>query len=298
MTFDLAYFCEERLGSSPARIEFTTGFLNNVYGVELADGRLVVVKVHPTSVGVEAVVRARHRLTEADVGCPPILDVVDGRVIVEPLVRGGHMPDPHSREGITAMATLLARIVDADAPTDDMVGPPWTDYRHGLYPQPPGPSVDFATSGEGVEWADALATEAANRLCAASGRVVVGHGDFQAQNMRFEGSKPVAVFDWDSLVADLEPAVVGFAAVAFVDLGDPAQAECAAPTERNAFIEAYERKAGHALDRQIVAAASVWLMAYMGRWVHSFYPSEPPYYEGSHLGTLYRHGAAYMEGQL
>lgn len=297
MTLDLEKFCLEQLGSELTTVHFRAGFLNNVYGVELTDGRSLVIKEHPVSDGLEAVVRARSRLAEADVGCPPVVDLIDDRIVVEPLVRGGHIPDGHSADGITAMATLLARIIEVGAPAVGLVGVPWTDYRHGLYPQPPGGPVDFGDA-TGVEWADELATEAADRLCSATGPVVVGHGDFQAQNTRFDGPRLIAVFDWDSLIADREAAVVGFAAAMFVDVGDPARPECATPGERRSFIEAYEGAAGRALDRRLVDAASVWLMAYMGRCVNAWFPADPPYYEGTHLGTLYRYGAGYLEGRL
>ncbi|MGH9897122.1 MAG: phosphotransferase, partial [bacterium] len=244
MTLNLEQFCDVRLGSPLARTCFTKGFLNNVYGVELADGRQLVIKEHPSSAGIEAIIRTRGRLSRAGVGCPPIVEVVDDRIVVEPLIAGGEIPDPHSPEGVGSMATLLARIVLAGAPTEGLVGVPWADHRHGLYPQPPGMKIDFSSSA-GVEWADELASEAATRLRSATGTIVAGHGDFQAQNIRFAGSEPVAVFDWDSLVADVEPAIVGFAAAMFVDVGDDAEPECASPDEREAFVSAYERAAGH-----------------------------------------------------
>lgn len=86
---------------------------------------------------------------------------------------------------------------------------------------------------------------------------VIGHADWEAQNLRWHGSEPHAVHDWDSL-AWLPEAAIGAASGAFASTEIPDLA----PLESSAvFVDAYEHGRGQAFtvdERQVAWAASLW----------------------------------------
>jgi hypothetical protein len=57
----------------------------------------------------------------------------------------------------------------------------------------------------------ATAERARGRLLAASLPCVLGYGDFEAQNLRWQGREVWAVHDWDSLAWQPEAALAGAA---------------------------------------------------------------------------------------
>jgi hypothetical protein len=65
---------------------------------------------------------------------------------------------------------------------------------------------------------------------------VVGHGDWYTGNLRWNGQQLHVAYDWDSIMADTEPIVVGLAAAVFPSTlaGTEATIE-----ETQAFIDAY-----------------------------------------------------------
>lgn len=105
-----------------------------------------------------------------------------------------------------------------------------------------------------------------------AGDVVIGHGDWRAEHVRFaaaDSAQVVAAFDWDSLCKEREPELVGMIAHAFcADWSrDPPPA---APTrdEARAFVADYERARGRAFDdaeRRLCGAAFAYACAYTAR---------------------------------
>ena len=87
---------------------------------------------------------------------------------------------------------------------------------------------------------------------------VLGHADWEAQNMRWRDGEPHAVHDWDSLAWLPEAALVGSAAGIFATHGKPTLA----PLESSeAFLHAYESERGATfspLETEIAWAASIW----------------------------------------
>ena len=94
---------------------------------------------------------------------------------------------------------------------------------------------------------------------------VLGHADFEAQNMRWHGREVWAVHDWDSLAWQPEAALAGAASGSFASDGPPTLA----PIESSeAFLAAYQDLRGRlftAVEREIAWAASVWMAAYNAR---------------------------------
>jgi hypothetical protein len=93
-------------------------------------------------------------------------------------------------------------------------------------------------------------------LLTGAGPVVIGHGDWYSENLRFNGHGLLIAHDWDSLITDRESIIVGFAAADYI-----------APSieESAAFIAAYQEAA----DRDFTAAeirqcwgAGLWLRSF------------------------------------
>lgn len=104
----------------------------------------------------------------------------------------------------------------------------------------------------------AIARTVSDRLARAALPLVAGHGDWESQNLRWEGAVPWAVHDWDSLVALPAAAIVGAASGAFASTTVPTLASLEASEE---FIDCYERARGQvftAEEREVAWAASLW----------------------------------------
>jgi hypothetical protein len=122
------------------------------------------------------------------------------------------------------------------------------------------PDVPWLAGGDssGVpEFVVDTAIRSARRLHSASLPNVLGHGDFEAQNLRWKDSKLWAVHDWDSLAWLPEAALVGAASAVFAS----SQAPTLAPLESSeAFLIVYQDRRGRRFTRdeeEIAWAASV-----------------------------------------
>jgi hypothetical protein len=109
------------------------------------------------------------------------------------------------------------------------------------------------------------AERARGRLLAARLPCVLGHGDFEAQNLRRQGREVWAVRDWDSLAWQPEAALAGAASGSFASAGPPTLAPIASS---EAFLVAYQdirERLFSSLDLEIAWAASLWMAAYNAR---------------------------------
>ena len=156
-------------------------------------------------------------------------------------------------------AALLERLIRL-APAPRTIrsltpNPPWVawDHAYGGVRPPPDDRDANLNAHSGV----------AHRLRQTRGQAhVVGHGDWEAQNLRWHGHQPSAVHDWDSAVCAPEPVIVGLAASVW-----PCGAEqrAASVSESEAFIEAYQRAADRrwtADEIQASWAAGLWVYAF------------------------------------
>ena len=109
------------------------------------------------------------------------------------------------------------------------------------------------------------AERARRRILGAGLPCVLGHADFEAQNLRWHGQQVWAVHDWDSLAWHPEAALAGAASGAFASAGPPTLA----PVESSAaFLAAYQDIRGRlftAVEQEIAWAASLWTAAYNAR---------------------------------
>jgi Phosphotransferase enzyme family len=278
-------FCERALGAPVATADFFTTSVGAVHGLRLCDGRRVVVKVHPPRASVaylEAMQAVQRHLAAAGFPAPvplaPPTPLGRGVATAETLLDRGAPPDGRVPEQRRAMAAGLAELVALARPLAHLAGlrENLMAVRPGaLWPTPHDGRFDFATTTEGAEWVDRIATTArALRDRHPAGDEVVGHTDWRAEHLRFADGRLSAVHDWDSLAVLPEPALVGSAAHAFpANWAMPVPPATPTKEEALAFIADYEaaREAGSftAEDHTRARAALVYTMAYTARCEHS-----------------------------
>jgi hypothetical protein len=273
----LAHWCAEHLGSPPAGEIFRSGYLSAVIGLRLADDRAVVVKVRPGSPRLAACVQVQRRLFESGYPCPepltgatPLGD--DDVATAETYGPGGAMLP--SADRAAAFAEALARLVKlAPRPAEvSTLDPPpsWAAWEHagaGLWPRPEESDVNL-NQVAGPGWLDDAGRRARDRLHAGASEAVIGHCDWLAGNLRWSGDDLLVVHDWDSVTADSEAVLAGFAAALYPS-ASPDQPATAEETEQ--FLAAY----GDARGRQFNAdelqrswAAGVWTRAFDAKHQH------------------------------
>ena len=90
---------------------------------------------------------------------------------------------------------------------------------------------------------------------------MIGHCDWLAGNLRWSGDNLLVVHDWDSMAADSEAVLVGFAAALYSTVSAD---ELATVEETERFLEAYADVRGRqfsADELQRSWAAGVWTRA-------------------------------------
>jgi hypothetical protein len=264
----LADWCHSYLGARLERVLFRSGNLSQVVGAELADGRRVVIKARPSDPRIAGCVAVQAHLARAGFPCPVPLTapVQDGGLTVtaETLVPGGsQLP---AEGGAAPFAALLARLIDsAPGPADVpelAPSPPWTGWDHPgtrLWPDRDDRGRDL-NSVPGPAWVDDAARRVRERLSASAAPACVGHGDWESQNIRWSGGRPLAVHDWDSVIAQPEAAIVGLAAAVWPAAGAPGEAATVAQSAE--FFASYQHAAGRKWAGQEVQdawAAGLWV---------------------------------------
>ncbi len=292
-----------RLGSDVRDIVFRSGRLDAVYGVDLADGRAVLLKVHRPPVDLDARTAthaALRHLHARGFPCPEPLDgpvAVDGRVItIQSMLTQGTTGDGHRPQVRQAIADALAEHIDlldgmpgGTAPLAAHLGrgPSWTRYAAGPWPEPHDPVYDFSVTPTGWEWLDRYARKATAELIGLHDpdRLALGHCDWSAGNLRFAHDRVVAAFDWD-VVAEDEAVIVGLSAGAFLAEGAPS------PHEVAGFLDDYGRaRPLRGQGRLAAVAAARWILAYKARCDLAFLKDEPV--PGSPLQRLATEREAY-----
>jgi hypothetical protein len=182
---------------------------------------------------------------------------------------------PGAGQAARAFAEAFAWLIrlaprPAEVPALDPA-PSWAAWDHagnGLWPCPEDPGVDL-NEVAGPEWVDDAGRHARDRLRASESEAVIGHCDWLAGNLRWSGDALLVVHDWDSVTADSEAVLTGFAAALYsaVSAGELATVE---DTER--FLGAY----CHARGREFSAAelerswaAGVWTRACDAKYQHA-----------------------------
>jgi hypothetical protein len=267
----LADWCDRHLGARLVHVLFRSGHLSQVVGAELADGRRVVIKARPADPRIAGCVAVQEHVARMGFPCPePLAAPVQAgglTVTAEALVPGGSQLSAEG--GAAPFAALLARLVSSTpgpaAVPSLAPSPPWTGWDHPgtlLWPDRDDRGRDL-NSTPGPAWVDGAARCVRGRLIASAAPARVGHGDWESQNIRWSGDRPLAVHDWDSVIAQPETAIVGLAAAVWPAAGAPGEAATVAQSAE--FIASYQQAAGRQWARQEVHDA--WTA---GLWVRLF----------------------------
>ena len=274
----LAQWCEEHLGSPPAGEIFRSGYLSAVIGLRLADNRAVVVKVRPDSPRMAACVEVQRRLFGSGYPCPePLTGAAPfggGVATAEAFVPGGALL-PSAGRSAWAFAGAFARLVTlAPRPAEvSALDPPpsWAAWNHaeaGLWPHPEDPDVNL-NEVAGPAWIDDTGRRARDRLRAGASEAVIGHCDWLAANLRWNADKLLVVHDWDSVTADSEAVLAGFAGALYSTVSVK---ELATVEETQRFLVAYCDAHGRGLSADELErswAAGVWTRAYDAKYQYA-----------------------------
>jgi hypothetical protein len=121
----------------------------------------------------------------------------------------------------------------------------------------------------GPEWIDDAGRRARDRLQAGASDAVIGHCDWLAGNLRWSGDNLLVVHDWDSVTADSEAVLAGFAAALYSTVSVK---QLATVEETQRFLVAYRDARGRELSADEVErswAAGVWTRAYDAKCQHA-----------------------------
>jgi hypothetical protein len=270
----LPAWCRAHLGSESVATLFEVTSISTVSGLRLADGREVVVKARPDEGREASCVAAQTRLAERGFPCArPLTAVVrHGELAVhaEEFRPGGEVlpgdgPDVAVRYA-EVFAHLMAELATVTV-APPLPNPRWIRWDHndpGLWPTIP--FLDSRDQAVVPSYVVHTAERVRERLLAADLPHVLGHGDFEAQNLRWHGHDIHLVHDWDSLTWQSEAALVGAASGSFANSGQPTLAPIAGS---EAFLAAYQdlrRRAFTSEELEVAWAASLWPPAHNARW--------------------------------
>ena len=274
----LAGWSRRWLGAEPVKVLFRAGYLSEVTGLRLADGRGVVVKARPPAARLRGCVAVQAALTAAGFPCPrPLAGPAPLgwlAATAEELVPGGDLlaPGDGAAGRFAALLAELVRLAPDPAALPSLApAPPWAAWDHpgpGLWP-PPDDRDGSLDDHPGPAWLDRVAAAARERLAGLRLPPVVGHADWESQNIRWHGDRPLAVHDWDSAVAQPEAVVAGQAAAVWPAAGGPAEA--ASVEQSSQFLAAYERARGRPwtpVERQACWAAGLWVRTFNAKKEH------------------------------
>jgi Ser/Thr protein kinase RdoA (MazF antagonist) len=267
----ISAWCLSALGAAINRVLFRRRHLSQVVGVELTDGRQLVVKTRRFEERLAGCVAVQAALAQTGFPCPAPLGgpaTIGGHAVTaETLIPGGDLLA--SASGAASFAALLAEMIDS-APAVESVpslspSPPWTGWDHPgarLWPDRDDSGRDL-NCARGPSWIDHAARQVRQEMRAHRARARIGHGDWESQNIRWHDGRPLAVHDWDSVIAQPEEAIVGLAAAVWPAGGGPGEAASITQTEE--FISAYQVAAGVTWSARHVRLA--WTA---GLWVRLF----------------------------
>ncbi len=272
-------WCRRHLRSHVRSLIFGAGVMSDVIGVRLADGRAVVVKSRPSQGGrAAACVDIQRRLAPAGLPCAlPLTDgITEGDLTAhaEEWRPGGTMRTDSGIQHAAQSAQALARVMAVTMPLTELLprllpNPLWVQWdNHEPGGWPRQDVIDAQQARRKIvlpEWLEEVRQAAVARIARASLPLVVGHADWEAQNLRWDGETVHTVHDWDSLAVLSESALVGAACGSFASADVPTLA----PLESSvAFLEAYQEATGRRLsgeEREVAWAASLYPAAWNAR---------------------------------
>lgn len=276
-------WCGRELHAVPVEVLFLVERMATVVGVRLDDGRCVAVKSRPDESGrAEACVAVQRAVAESGLPCPWPLSRVTltagTATHAEQWRPGGQMLRGDGAQVAQRLAVLLAELhavtalLDVPPPLPNPLWVRWDEEDPGRWP-----ASQHDERAVGVELPVHLvdtARRARARMTRADLPRVIGHADWETQNLRWQGGEPYAIHDWDSLAWLPEAALAGAASGSFASAETPTLA----PVDSSAaFLAAYEQARGRgftAREREVAWAASLLPAVHNARG-ETIYASSP-----------------------
>ena len=277
----LASWCRKHLGAVPDKVLYQSTHMSEVYGLRLIDGREVAVKARPDRSGREAscVEVQRFAVLNGFPAAAPITGVTvhGGRVVhAEQWRPGGDLQRGDDPATARLFAAPLARLVDLGedievggkapgAMEPPLPNPEWTRWDHdgpGVWPHIP--YLEGYDESRVPEFVVEAGRRVHERLAEIYLPRVLGHADWESQNIRWHGDTLWAVHDWDSIAWLPEAAIAGAASGAFASFAEPTLTPIASS---EAFLDAYQ-EARHPFDDEeieVAWASSLWLALHNAR---------------------------------
>jgi Ser/Thr protein kinase RdoA (MazF antagonist) len=122
--------------------------------------------------------------------------------------------------GPTVGELRTGRLADLAPEPDLQPAPPWVCWYHqenGVWPVPDDRDADLNAEHRPVTaWVDELGAAVRERLGEIrDAACVIGHGDWHGGNVKFLDGRPLAVYDWDSVLYEPEVVIAGQAAATY-----------------------------------------------------------------------------------
>ena len=284
----LSLWCQDVLGAEIAGSWLWAVSVGCVAGLELADGRRVVVKAYAPDrdrARLDAVLAAQASAIEAGLPAARPLSVPTrlglGWAVAEEAIDVGRPPDmrrPEERLVAARGWMRLVEILSREAPS--LFGSA-LDVRgsarvvDGLYPVPHSPLFDFNATGDGAEWIDDIARTAWRTLQDLQAPARIVHMDWRPDNFRVNdvGDELVAIYDWDSLRVEPEASALGqVAAMHSIDWSLPSGPHFADAAGCVAFaVDAEKARSRPFSDKEwsVIRAAIAYGWCYTARCEHA-----------------------------
>jgi hypothetical protein len=301
-------FCAKVLGATVVDCLFWRSHMGSVSGVQLADGRRVVIKAYPATADLgsvhffkdlshlNAVYHVQRFLVERGFPCPPPIlrptSIEQGYAVVEEMVSVGAQVDAHDPAIRRMMAETLARLVSLTRELGPMPDLAPRQPRGTVWPMPHHTMFNFDATTRGAEWIDELARSAQPALARDPSPLVTGHMDWRTEHFRFVDGAVGVIYDWDSLAYTREAAVVGVAAATFTATWDIPVLVSPTPEETDSFIAEYASARGLPFtpaEREAILAQVIYTRAYGARAEHSRDPTTTHFSPGSLRAGLLLH---------
>lgn len=297
-------FSRRHLGSGVAGYLFCQASQGATHGVELQDGRRVVVKVHqpprinpdrehgPEALG--SIHQALSYLHERGFPCPqPLLEATPlgvGLATVQEYLDAGERGDGFQPGIRRAIAVGLVELQGLLAPLGTLPGlRGFFRPADRLYPTPHSKLFDFETTSQGAEWIDEFARRAKTQAVH-SGPTHLAHGDWRCEHLRFRDERISATYDWESLMPMPETEVVGVTAASYTtDWSSYGGGLVPTVPALRAFVADYEDARGRPFSKaehRTILATAVYTVAYGARCQHSLEPGRRDWPVDSWPGLL------------